>query len=112
MRVKDMFTLISSHLKTIGRHQLLPAGIVVTGGGSGLVGTPEIARAILKLPSQMSTMGLVVKTSGPTDPMWSVAYGLCRWGYMEETVREVESIGDVFKKIGETFRRAFSSLLP
>jgi cell division protein FtsA len=111
-RVKDMFTLISSHLKTIGRHQLLPAGIVITGGGSGLISVTEIARAVLRIPSQIGGAGTAVRTAGPTDAAWSVAYGLCRWGYMEDASRGVESVGDVLRKMMDSVRRAFASLLP
>ena len=49
VRLKTMFTLIDAHRKSIGRHRLLPAGIVITGGGSGLANAEDIARAILKL---------------------------------------------------------------
>lgn len=58
-RMKDMFTLIAAHLKTIGKHRLLPAGIVITGGGSGIATSAEIAKSILKLPSQVSQIGML-----------------------------------------------------
>jgi len=36
-RLSDIFDLIEAHLKKIGRNGLLPAGIVITGGSSGIV---------------------------------------------------------------------------
>lgn len=39
-RLTDMFELIEAHLKKIGRHGLLPAGIIITGGG-GMIGPIE-----------------------------------------------------------------------
>ena len=34
-RLTDIFELIDAHLKKIKRDGLLPAGIIITGGGSG-----------------------------------------------------------------------------
>src|SRR3989344_5743108 len=47
-RLKDMFVLVNTHLKSIGRERLLPAGFVLTGGGSSLAVAVEVARATLK----------------------------------------------------------------
>src|SRR6185436_20780485 len=85
-QLKEMYTLINAHLKTIGRHRLLPAGIVITGGGSGLSSAQEIARAVLKLPSQIGQVGHLPRSSS-VDATWAVAYGLCRWAYAEDMAR-------------------------
>ena len=53
-RLSDIFELIEAHLKKIGRSGLLPAGIILTGGGSGIDTIEDIARASLKLPSKES----------------------------------------------------------
>ena len=50
-RLRDMFLLINAHLKSIGRNQLLPAGIIISGGGSGLTSASKIARSLLRLRS-------------------------------------------------------------
>src|SRR5262249_45177536 len=71
-RLKDMFTLVNAHLKAIGRQRLLPAGIVITGGGSGLASTQDVARMILKLPSQIAQIGYLPRTSS-VDATWAVA---------------------------------------
>lgn len=112
VRVKEMFMLVSGHLKTIGRHQLLPAGIVITGGGSGVMNAADIARAVLRIPSQVGTAGLSLRTTGPTDAAWAVAYGLCSWAYTEEVGAGVESFGDVLRNIRDSVRKAFASILP
>ena len=79
-RLSDIFELIEAHLKKIGRNGLLPAGIVITGGGSALSSIDVLARAALKLPSRIGTLGLLDGKSSFKDATWAVAYGLCIWG--------------------------------
>jgi cell division protein FtsA len=50
-RLSDIFELIENHLKKIGRNGLLPAGIIMIGGGSGTPNIEEVAKATLKLPT-------------------------------------------------------------
>ena len=73
--------MIEAHLKKIGRNGLLPAGIVITGGGSGLSNIEDLAKVALKLPSRigMVSLGLSEKQSYK-DSTWAVAYGLCILG--------------------------------
>lgn len=110
-KLKDMYTLINAHLKSIGRHRLLPAGIVITGGGSGLASVSEIARAILKLPSQIGQVGHLPRSSS-VDATWAVAYGLCRWAYAEDMARGGWGLGDIIGNSWESLKQAVRSLLP
>lgn len=78
-RLSDIFELIENHLKKIGRSGLLPAGIILTGGGSGIEIIEGLAKNILKLPSQIASVsykrdGKIEKIK---DASWSVSYGLC-----------------------------------
>ncbi len=77
-RLKEMFAIIKAHLKEIGRDGLLPAGVVLTGGGVGVAKSKDLARAALKLPSELAYL----KVPGATikDSTWAVAYGLCLYG--------------------------------
>lgn len=110
-RMKDMFTLVSAHLKTIGRSRLLPAGIVITGGGSGIASAQDIARAILKLPSQIGQIGYLPRTAS-VDATWAVAYGLCRWAYEDDVAEGDHSIGDVLSGGWHTLKRGLRGFLP
>ena len=84
-RLSDIFDLIESHLKKIGRSGLLPAGIIITGGTSGVSTIEDLAKATLKLPSKIGIMNYScgVKNSQVIDSSWSVSYGLCIWGLSE-----------------------------
>ncbi|HVM73540.1 MAG TPA: cell division FtsA domain-containing protein [Candidatus Paceibacterota bacterium] len=110
-RIKEMFALIDAHLRSIGRQRLLPAGIVITGGGSGIVNANLIARAVLKLPSQTGSVGFMTRTSS-VDATWAVAYGLCRWAYAEHTSDNGLSFIEVLRHAGDSLKRIVRSLLP
>lgn len=81
-RLCDIFELVESHLKKINRNGLLPAGVILTGGGSGIATIEDIARAVLKLPSSTAHPTTVASTGKHTvkDSSWLVAYGLCIHG--------------------------------
>lgn len=49
-RVEEIFDLIVRELKNIERFGMLPAGVILTGGGSKLSGITEQAKEQLKLP--------------------------------------------------------------
>lgn len=81
-RLSDIFELVEAHLKKTGKSGLLPAGIVLTGGGSGIEMIGDLAKNSLKLPSRVASVNF--KRGGKSeqikDASWSVAYGLCVWG--------------------------------
>lgn len=77
-RLEEIFELIEGHLQKIGKHQLLPAGIIITGGGAGLPGVQEMAKASLSLPSMIARPEMIHTSRNLLkDAIWSVSYGLC-----------------------------------
>ena len=107
-RLGIIFSLIDSHLKKIKRDGLLPAGIILTGGGANAVGTVETAKAVLELPARTATLdiGKAVKIR---DASWAVAYGLCMWGASDSN--ESASIG-IVKHAKRNVFSWFSQFLP
>ncbi|TAL49557.1 cell division protein FtsA [Patescibacteria group bacterium] len=84
-RLSDMFELIEAHLKKIGRNGLLPAGIVITGGGSSISMVEDFAKASLKLPSRIAHINFPEKEKGKIkDAFFAVALGLCIIGLSDE----------------------------
>lgn len=77
-RLTTIVTLIDSHLKKIKRDGLLPAGVIMTGGGSATPGLIEVAKQVLELPARTAT--LEIGSSKIKDASFAVAYGLCMWG--------------------------------
>ena len=111
-RLTDIFNLIDAHLKKIEKNQLLPAGIILTGGGSGITTIEDLARASLKLPSKTVSLhigGNSKKHNVVKDSSWAVAYGLCIWGFSNEE----ESGGiQIAKKTGSNILEWFKQFLP
>lgn len=83
-RLTDIFELIEAHLKKLGRNGLLPAGVVLTGGGSAVATIDDLAKAALRLPARVASA--LVGEAGKNqikDASWSVAYGLAAAGLAE-----------------------------
>ncbi len=99
-RLEDIFELIDSHLKKIGRSGLLPAGVVLTGGGAGIATIEDLAKAVLKLPSAVAHPAIsqagknVVK-----DSSWLVAYGLAVYALQKPNDIIETGFGDVLETL-------------
>lgn len=76
-RLSDIFELVQNHLRSIKRDGLLPAGIIITGGGGMLTHIDEFSKSALKLPSAVLPVDQIMNTRKDLDPSWLVAYGLC-----------------------------------
>lgn len=52
-RVEELFNLVRAEITRSGYYDILPAGAVLTGGGSRLAGVQDLASAILDMPVAM-----------------------------------------------------------
>ncbi len=107
-RLSDIFELIDLHLKKIKRDGLLPAGIILTGGGSSITTVQDLARAALRLPSRIATLD-PAQNGKVRDASWAVAYGLCIWGL---SGTEEESGISLAKHTGNVIFDWFKQFLP
>ncbi|HYC83124.1 MAG TPA: cell division FtsA domain-containing protein, partial [Candidatus Paceibacterota bacterium] len=110
-RLFDIFEFIELHLKKLGRNGLLPAGIVITGGGSGISNIEDLAKNYFKLPAKIALPSVVSRSKNQQiDSSWSVAYGLCLFG--SETSAE-ESLSSKLKRTTKVnFLKWLKELLP
>jgi len=83
-RLSDIFECVDTQLKNIKRDGLLPAGVIMTGGGAGLRDITDVARTRLRLPASLATLDLS-QNGKLRNTSWAVAYGLCLWGASDET---------------------------
>ncbi|HEC30848.1 MAG TPA: cell division protein FtsA [Candidatus Yonathbacteria bacterium] len=106
-RLSDIFELIELHLKKIGRNGLLPAGIIITGGGAGVSTIADLAKATLNLPStNPQTSALANQKDRIADSSWFVAYGLSIYGANQERNPQVIlPIGGIKKKVLSWFKQ-------
>lgn len=91
-RLKNIFGLIDAHLKKIKRDGLLPAGVILTGGGANLLLAVDVAKNVLELPARTAALE-VGKNIKVKEASWAVAYGLCMWGASD--TEETSTLGIV-----------------
>ncbi|MDP3793803.1 MAG: cell division protein FtsA [Candidatus Uhrbacteria bacterium] len=120
-RVEEIFERIEKELKKIERSGMLPAGVVLTGGGVKLKGLIEVAKELLRLPvtiaaaSQIATPLLEVVQ----DPAFSTAIGLVHWGFEGERsgrvragFQGIKQGGEWMKKMSSPLKKIFKSFIP
>lgn len=80
-RLEEIFDYVNAELKKINRDAKLPAGVVLTGGGSNLPGVAEFAKKQLRLPVQHGSLQNVQTIiDRATDPSFATVVGLVLWG--------------------------------
>ncbi|MEX0910294.1 MAG: cell division protein FtsA [Candidatus Paceibacterota bacterium] len=110
-RLSDIFEFIENHLKRLGRSGLLPAGIIITGGGSGINEIENRAKNFFKLPAKVSVPIVAANSRNQIrDSSWSVAYGLC---LAAKDIEPEEKINiQIFKNILLNIWRWIKEILP
>lgn len=80
-RYEELFTLIQAELRRSGFEELIPAGVVLTGGTSKMEGVVELAEEIFHMPV---SIGKPKQVSGLADivrnPIYATAVGLLQYG--------------------------------
>jgi cell division protein FtsA len=80
-RAQELLMLIRDELRRGGLESQIPAGIVLTGGGSQLRGLPELAEKMFNLPVRIAIpRGLTDMTEEVSRPEYSTAVGLVLYG--------------------------------
>src|SRR3989338_2622603 len=85
-RLEELFSFVDRELKNIGRSGLLPAGVIVTGGGAHMDGLIELAKKRLRLPVRIGVPALLSGISDQTqEPEFAVAIGLVQFAVEQES---------------------------
>jgi len=113
-RLNDMFELVGNNLKRLKRFELLPAGIIITGGGSAVNNIEEIARNQLKLPARVGPADYSLNNKFKIrDNSWYTALGLSLSSSDEfSNDQSNNSVGGNIKEVKSFFKSIFSQLLP
>lgn len=110
-RLDDMFELVENSLKRLKRNELLPAGIILTGGGSGINEIENIAREQLKLPAKVGPSDYAMNNKFKVkDNSWYTALTLALYASDENYIDQ--SFKSNFKEVKSFFKDIFSQLLP
>lgn len=84
-QLDKVFDLVEKHLEKINRNELLPAGVIISGGGAKISHIKNMTEVRLNLPVQIAKINFI-NGSHPIakDSVWSTAYGLCLIGLTTE----------------------------
>lgn len=112
-RVEEIFQMVDDELKKLDKSGMLPAGVVITGGGAKLPGIVNLAKKVLRLPAQigypMEMNGVVDRIA---DPEFATSVGLILWEADENGSFTTEKnasagFGEIGKKIAHFFKNLF-----
>jgi len=79
-RVDELIRLIVMELPQKGYAHFIPSGLVLTGGGSNLMGMVELAHEITRFPVRLGTPANLPGVSDALyDPAYATAVGLMLW---------------------------------
>lgn len=119
-RMQEIFSLVGEKLKSENLFPLIPAGVVITGGGAQTTKIAEIAKRELNLSARIGKpLELQGLTNDITKPEYATSIGLLHLGKKQKNAGTTSSFsfGSAFKgmslgtlpsKIGELFK----SLMP
>lgn len=111
-RYEEIFSLVLAEIKRSGFHDMIPGGIVLTGGSSKMEGAVELAEEVFHMTVRQ---GIPREVAGLTDvvsnPIYSTSVGLLLYAQrMEEDdlfgVEEEEAI-PLIEKLKNWFRQTF-----
>ena len=111
-RMVEIFQMAREEVRKTGFDQLLPAGVVVAGGGSRLMGTMDSAQMVFntsaRLGQPIGLAGLADKAHGPS---FAVAGGLVKWGARARAdygnARQPATFGTTYQKTVRWLRDFF-----
>jgi cell division protein FtsA len=80
-RMSEIYSLIAEEVKRSGHGGMLPAGVVLTGGGARIGGAAELAREVFQMPVRVgSPQGVGGLMDQLSNPAFSTPIGLLLWG--------------------------------
>jgi len=113
-RSKEIFELITQELKKIERDGLLPAGVVLVGGGANLKAMADLAKQELKLPVKIGTpKGVEGSIADVDNPIYANLVGLIKseFEHMEYPQNSKDNISNVMKKSSSKIFNPIQKLL-
>lgn len=111
-RMRETLELLGGEMKSAGAG-MLPAGIILTGGGSQLAGLAELGREVLGMPVRVvAPSGVAGLTDSILTPAYSTAIGLLQWGSTmldegESTRYESAPAAGLLGRLRDTVRSIF-----
>ncbi len=109
-RVSEILDLMQKELKKIGRQELLPAGIVLTGGGAKLSRIKDLAKERLKLPCRIGFPKSIIGLQEDSSLATVAGLVMLSPDFYEEGSSTMSF--DFIKGWGSKFRKMFRVFIP
>ncbi|MCK9485782.1 MAG: cell division protein FtsA [Dehalococcoidia bacterium] len=110
-RTEELFEMVLTEIRRGADPEMLSAGIVLSGGASGLPAADLLAEEVMRLPARV---GRPRHLSGLSDllhdPAYATSVGLLRWALKEQEIMfrsapaPVPALGGLFKKVAHLMR--------
>ncbi len=119
-RLQEIFEMVSATLKEHKLLGVIPAGVVLTGGGAQTIKIADIAKRELNLPARIgSPVELQGLTSDIQKPTYVVSVGVLQYGARQTTNQPAPSfsLANLFKNLSPKslpgmISKVFKSLMP
>jgi len=112
-RVEEMFTLLNREIYRAGMENLIPSGIVITGGTALLNDVSEMAESIFNLPTRLGKpRGIAGLVDVVNNPMYATGVGLVLYGARNQTAKKFR-IRDrnIFNRVTSRMKKWFDEIV-
>jgi cell division protein FtsA len=103
-RARELFEIMREHLRAAGVMEIIPAGVVLTGGGAKLNSIAEIAEDVLRKPIRIGSPAAVSKMPAElAQPEFATVIGMALHAYRVRMLQEQQDEG-----FGSKLKRLFA----
>ena len=108
-RMEEIFTLVHREILKSGYENLIPSGVVLTGGTASLEGLPELVEQIFNLPVRRGyPSGIGGLMDVVNNPMYAAGVGLVLYGRRHRSEGRFKSSDrNFFRKVAQRMKRWF-----
>lgn len=109
-RYEELFTLIQAELRRSGFEEIIPAGIVLTGGSSKMEGLIELAEEVFHMPVRLGVpQGIQGLVDVVRNPIHATGVGLLLYGQQQNVQRNTfEETSSGFSSLLTRMKQWFS----
>jgi cell division protein FtsA len=112
-RCEEIFTLINREVYRAGMENVIPSGVVLTGGTSLLEGVTDIAESIFGLPTRMGKpRGIGGLVDVVNNPMYATGVGLVLYGARTRDSKKFRiRDNNIFNRVMSRMKRWFKEVV-
>lgn len=112
-RTEEIFALINREIFRAGMENMIPSGVVVTGGSSLLDGVTEVAESEFNLPTRLGKpRGISGLVDVVNNPMYATGVGLVLYGAKTQSSKKFRiRDNNIFNRVMSRMKRWFQEVV-